>query len=170
MDISTFTDANFEYANEKEIEYILSLNLKNYFGNDIDFSVPFIYVDHLLEVYFFKFITKYSINLADIRRREQEYLIKKYKEQAPYSRGISQYFLFIKNKPIYIFADCANYQDGVSVTLLEVIAEGFSSEDIPILKNIIKKGFYFNNKHVPEFSYQDHLSKFTFKKEISKKL
>ncbi len=161
MNNELFSDINFEYVNDEQLEYVKSLNLKSICGEEL-FFYPLIgnmsiLCDKSADIFFIRV----SIRDRETDKKYQERLLQKYIRQCHYARRICEYILLIDNKIVRVFVDYASYADGVSISLLEIITSDFKDKDIPFIKNIISKAMWRENRGVPEYSYTDTYLKVT---------
>lgn len=149
------SDINFEYADDEQLEYVKSLNLKSMCGEELFFYPRIGNMSILCNKSADIFFIKVSIKDRETDKKYQERLLQKYKRQCNHARYIQEYILLINDKIIRVFLCKSSYADGVSIFLLEIITSDFKDEDIPFIKNIISKAIRFKHSGVPEYSYTD---------------
>lgn len=158
----TYNDIEFSYADEPVKEYIKSLQLKSFDGHALFFhpKIHQIYTSIHHQIYF----VEVRIENRELNKQRKKELIKKYKKIYHYTRWIYEYILLIKNNPIYVFANISRYADGISVELLEVISDLYTSEDVKWIRAILFKAFRYAYGNCPEYSYDDNSAVFSLKK------
>lgn len=167
------------YDNDEVISYIASKNLCSFDGIPIPFDHMIqrtvlgrvermdVYFDSNNEIYCMPVSGLLKCSSEEYKIRE-EMLINKFCED---HRGVSEALILFGSKRIYAFYRHSSFQDGASVTLFGIIAEGFGKDDedtiYQLVDTYLEERFGFTQSlksgFIPEFYLHHKVKVFELK-------